>query len=130
MGLEITTADVEGIPVATLAGELDIYTVPHFQQTLEASFQESRRIAVDFRQVSLVDSSGLGALLRIAQVDGSRWRPVVLICEGPSMPRLLELTKLEDRFILVTDVSEMADALEAAAQESPERSNGGGAATG
>ncbi len=116
MGLEITAGNAEATPLFALAGELDIYTVPRFRQMVEGVLQDASRIALDLSDVVLVDSSGLGALLRLAQTDG-RWRPVVLVCQGPSIPRLLELTKLADRFIVVGSVDEIPAAFAAVSNE-------------
>lgn len=116
MGLEITAGNAEATPLFVLAGELDIYTVPRFRQMVEGVLQDASRIALDLSDVVLVDSSGLGALLRLAQTDG-RGRPVVLVCQGPSIPRLLELTKLADRFIVVGSVDEIPAAFAAISLE-------------
>ncbi len=116
MGLEITAGNAEATPLFVLAGELDIYTVPRFRQMVEGVLQDASRIALDLSDVVLVDSSGLGALLRLAQTDG-RGRPVVLVCQGPSIPRLLELTKLADRFIVVGSVDEIPAAFAAVSNE-------------
>lgn len=116
MGLEITAGSAEATPLFVLAGELDIYTVPRFRQMVDGVLQDASRIALDLSDVVLVDSSGLGALLRLAQTDG-RGRPVVLVCQGPAIPRLLELTKLADRFIVVGSVDEIPAAFAAVANE-------------
>lgn len=123
MGLTISESDCRGIPLFALNGEIDIYTVPQFLQAVEQVSRDAPGIAVDLRDVSLVDSSGLGALLRLAQTDGN-WRPVVLVCKGPSMPRLLELTKLADRFIVVDTVDDIETALETASRERMDVSDG------
>ena len=112
MGLEITPGTAGGVPLFVLTGELDIYTVPRFRHAVEDIVLDASRIALDLSNVALVDSSGLGALLRLAQTDG-RGRPVVLVCHGPSIPRLLELTKLADRFIVVGNVNDIATAFDA-----------------
>lgn len=112
MGLEITAGNAEGTPLFVLSGELDIYTVPRFRQTVEDVLQDASGVALHLCDVELVDSSGLGALLRMAQMDG-RGRPVVLVCQGPSIPRLLELTQLADRFTVVGSVDEIPAAFAA-----------------
>lgn len=115
MGLEISAGNAGGTPLFVLTGELDIYTVPRFRQTVEEVLQDAPRIALDLRDVALVDSSGLGALLRLAETDG-RVRPVVLLCKGPLIPRLLELTQLADRFIVVSGIDGITAAFDAASQ--------------
>lgn len=103
MALEIEAADAGGVPVFVLDGELDVYTVPRFQRSIEQVPDDVQQIILDLRAVSLVDSSGLGALLRLART-GTEWRHVALVCEGPAVPRLLELTNLADRFLVVASV--------------------------
>lgn len=123
VGLQISAGDVGGMPLFVLVGELDIYTVPQFQKAVQTVVEDAPGIAVDLSDISLVDSSGLGALLRLAQSDG-RWRPVALVCQGPSMPRLLELTKLADRFIVVDTVDEIATAFGAATKRRESQQTG------
>ncbi len=110
MGLTITASDADGTPIFAVRGEIDIYTVPEFLQAVETSAREAAAIVVDLREVALVDSSGLGALLRLAHVDG-RWRPVVLVCADQTVPQLLELTKLADRFFVIDDPTRVGQAL-------------------
>jgi anti-sigma B factor antagonist len=105
VALEIDAGEVDSVPVFVLDGELDIYTVPRFQRIVEQVPSSVQQIILDLRLVSLVDSSGLGALLRLAR-HGTDWRQVALVCEGRAVPRLLELTKLADRFLVVASVSE------------------------
>ena len=91
---------------------------------VEEALHDASRVALDLCDVALVDSSGLGALLRLAQTDG-RGRPVVLVCQGPLIPRLLELTKLADRFIVVCSIDDIAAAFDAASEgRDPEHAAG------
>ena len=115
MGLEITTGNAGEIPLFVLSGELDIYTVPRFRQLVEEAPRGTSRIALDLCGVTLVDSSGLGALLRLSQMDGGG-RPVILVCQGSSIPQLLELTKLADRFIVVGSIDDLAASFDATAE--------------
>jgi anti-anti-sigma factor len=117
MGLEITVCNAAGGTLLfVLSGELDISAVPRFRQMVEDVLPGASPVALDLRDVALVDSSGLGALLRLAQADGRR-RPVVLVCQGPSIRRLLELTDLADRFIVVGRIDEIPAAFAAAVRE-------------
>lgn len=92
------------MPVFELEGELDIYTVDTFRGAI-AVLDEVERVIVDVRSVELIDSSGLGALLALVQGPHGP-RRVALICMGSTVPRLLELTRLRDQFIVATSVEE------------------------
>jgi anti-sigma B factor antagonist len=90
MGLEITTLREGDRVVITLCGELDIYTAAEFSRYWDLVPAGSPDIVIDLTQVDLVDSSGLGALLRISP------RPK-LRCQR-SLTRLLRVTGLTDQF--------------------------------
>lgn len=117
MGLSVTARELASSPMFELAGELDIYTARGFIGEIEKVSPTEPCLVLDLSAVSLVDSSGLGALLRLAQSGGGN-RPVVLICNGPTIPRLLELTRLSDRFIL-TDSRDEAERAVAAQATTP-----------
>ena len=101
MSLVITEERVEHVPVLALAGELDIYTVDAFRRAAEP-MREHEAVIVDMGNVELVDSSGLGALLALCRAPDGR-RTVVLVCAGPAIPQLLELTRLDEHFLAVDD---------------------------
>lgn len=117
VALEIGTHEARGVPLFALDGELDIYTVPRFQHAIEQLPHDAEQIILDLRMVSLVDSSGLGALLRLVRHGADR-RQVALVCEGPTVPRLLELTKLADQFLVVANVAAAHRAFDARADGS------------
>ena len=101
MSLVITQERVDDVPVLALTGELDIYTVEAFRRAAEP-VREDAAVIVDMGKVELVDSSGLGALVALRQTAGGK-RTVVLVCPGPAIPRLLELTRLDEHFVFVDD---------------------------
>lgn len=109
MSLVITQQHLERVPVLDLAGELDIYTVDAFRRAAEP-VREHEAVIVDMGKVELVDSSGLGALLALCQSPDGR-RTVVLVCAGPAIPRLLELTRLDEHFLAVDDRCAALEAL-------------------
>ena len=111
MGLVVTLEQMEHVPVLALTGELDIYTVETFRRTAEP-ISEHEAVIVDMGAVDLVDSSGLGALLALCQTPDGR-RTVVLVCAGLAIPRLLELTRLDEHFIAVDDREAGIEALRA-----------------
>jgi anti-sigma B factor antagonist len=62
-----------GTAVVTVTGELDLYTAPQLQETLDAAIAGTpHELVVDLSDVSFVDSSGLSVLIRAHK----RLRPV------------------------------------------------------
>jgi anti-sigma B factor antagonist len=101
VSLVITQERVGDMPVLALTGELDIYTVEAFRRATD-SVRDDSAVIVDMSKVELVDSSGLGALVALCQAPDGK-RTVVLVCPGPAIPRLLELTRLDEHFVSVDD---------------------------
>ena len=65
MSLEVTTEAREGVTLVTLGGELDIYTVAGFRHDLENVDPAAQPLVIDLTEVTLLDSSGLGALVSL-----------------------------------------------------------------
>jgi anti-sigma B factor antagonist len=101
VSLVITHERVGGVPVLALTGELDIYTVETFRRAAEP-LKDDGAVIIDMGRIELVDSSGLGALVALCQASDGK-RTVVLVCAGPAIPRLLELTRLDEHFVSVDD---------------------------
>jgi anti-anti-sigma factor len=74
------------------AGELDLAVAPLLQQVLHEAARRSRLLVVDLREVTRVDSSGVGALVQ-ATVSADRAGCRVVLIRGLSqVDRLLALT--------------------------------------
>lgn len=87
--------------VIPLHGDLDLYVAPEVKQELLAAIDAgARRIVVDLRDVSFVDSTILGVLLnaakRLRAVDGE----VEVLCTKPSIRSLFKVTLLDRVFFI------------------------------
>lgn len=84
----------EGEVVVSVAGDVDSAAAAWFEvQVLACARGAPASVALDLRRVTFLDSTGLTALLRIAQRvrdDGGSLEVV----PGPAVHRLLELTGL------------------------------------
>jgi len=80
-------------------GELDLATVPAVEgEVQELRARGARRIVLDLREVTFMDSSGLSLLLRLdAEARSNGLTFAIVEGEGP-VRRLLELTDLADGF--------------------------------
>lgn len=92
-------------------GELDISATPRLSTVLAmASASRGGRLVLDLSEVTFIDSTALGTILKAAaQLEESRTSLAVVAPEGP-VRRLLEMTNLTQRFRLF---GTRADALEA-----------------
>jgi anti-sigma B factor antagonist len=80
-------------------GELDISATPRLSTVLAmASASRGGRLVLDLSDVTFIDSTALGTILKAAaQLDESGTNLAVVVPEGP-VRRLLQLTNLTQRF--------------------------------
>ncbi len=95
----------DGIVVVALTGSLDIYSLPALRDELEV-LAGTEPMVVDLSEVSLIDSAGLGALLRLsnrcAREGTTRFG---LICPRRRLRRVFEITGLRPAFTMGADLA-------------------------
>jgi anti-sigma B factor antagonist len=102
--LDLQVVTTAGYTVVEVGGEVDVATAPQLRGCLHRAIDAgSRRLVVDLRQASFIDSVDLGVLL------GARWRllahpghdgSVQLVCAEGLVLRVLRLTGLDGIFTL------------------------------
>jgi anti-sigma B factor antagonist len=91
--------DAQDPGVLKLSGELDIAVVETFLQQAQAALAETDRVLViDVDDVSFIDSTGLGALVRLREHAHANGKDVTLVHIPRQMGRILELTGLSGLF--------------------------------
>ena len=90
------------IRTLTLTGTLDIMSVRDVGATLsEAVGDMSRELVVDLRDVTFMDSTGLGALARAAQQLANQGRELtLLVTPGGPVEGLLDVSGMQDVFVV------------------------------
>ena len=105
--MEVSVSTEDGRSVVRLVGEVDTYTVPDVRAAFErVSLTPGGTVVVDLREVTFIDSSGLGAVIGLyhrARESGARLR---LVCDGVSL-RLVRLTRLDQ--VIDVDTSPTPD---------------------
>jgi len=79
--------------IIRMSGEFDLTKVEHFEASLE-SLPENGDIVVDLGSTSLIDSAGLGAILRLCRDRRQTEAAVVVRAPRPFQRRLFEVTGL------------------------------------
>jgi anti-anti-sigma factor len=98
--LQIVVADDDYPVRVALAGDLDLAGGDHLESMVQPWIERGARIELEVHLVGFVDSSGLAALLAIAQraadVDGH----LVLVDPSAQLLHLLDLTRTRDLFTI------------------------------
>ncbi|MDQ7906295.1 STAS domain-containing protein [Phytohabitans sp. ZYX-F-186] len=98
LGLTVEVEEHHDVSVAVARGVIDFWNVGPMQERLNDAFLASPHVVLDLRDVSFVDSTGLGLLLSVhdrAMAEGGWLRLAAL---NPLVRRLLQTTELERRF--------------------------------
>jgi len=111
--LDVRTDSRDDLVLVVLTGELDIYTVAGFRQEIEAIDLSGNRLVIDLNDVTLLDSSGLGALVSLLNQTRSGSGQLGLVCPHRRLRRVFEITGLRRAFVFGDDVDEVRTALDA-----------------
>jgi anti-sigma B factor antagonist len=89
--------------VVALAGELDLSTVPRLQSCLLEQQGAGAPVIVDLSQVSFIDSSGIGALVRAFHGSENGRRLLTVIAPNTQVERVLQVTGIDRALPLFGD---------------------------
>ena len=91
----VDSRDVQGASVIAVAGVVDSHTAPTVRDAVEAAIAPAARVTVDLRDVSFLDSTGLGvfvtALKHVREADGT----LDLVITSARVLKVFELTGLD-----------------------------------
>lgn len=113
MALDVSTTRRDDLTVVRLDGELDIYTVAGFRSELDALDPAASRIVIDLSEVTLLDSSGLGALVSLLNQARAGSGQLGLVCPHRRLRRVFEITGLRRAFTFGDDLEQVRDAMSA-----------------
>src|SRR5919202_3930066 len=93
--MDVRSSQSEGTARIELHGELDIGTAPKLDEAVERALDDGcREVVLDLGPTTLLDSSGLGALLRAArEVDARRATMAVVSPPGSEARLLIEMSR-------------------------------------
>lgn len=115
MGLTVTSTNHGELMVLALEGELDIYTVGAFRQESEKIDPGAAQVVVDLTDVTLLDSSGLGALVSLLNRARAADGLLGIVCPQRHLRRVFEITGLRRAFVFGDDLDGVRAALAEAA---------------
>jgi anti-anti-sigma factor len=95
-----------GIVVA-VSGEIDLATAPTVERELLRAEESHDLVAIDLRNTSFMDSTGLHAIMATHLRLRERGGQLVIVQGPPQVRRIFELTGLSDHLAMVGDETEL-----------------------
>ncbi|MDT4939105.1 MAG: anti-sigma factor antagonist [Pseudonocardiales bacterium] len=118
MEFSVAQQTVEGVPVVTVRGEIDVYSAPALKDALiELLAPEIPAVVVDLTEVGFLDSTGLGALVaaRTSATDSDARLPIV--SDRDRILKLFRITGLDAIFEIYPSVEAAVTAVNSPAPE-------------
>ena len=88
----------DGTTVLSVAGEIDLAVTDDFVAVADACLAQASGIELDLGDVTFIDSSGLGVLVRVRKEADQQSKSFNLARVSPAVQRLLEVTGLDHVF--------------------------------
>lgn len=99
---EVVTYETPKGVALRLVGEMDLSNVGLFEQVSDGLIRDERaEIAIDLRDLTFLDCTGLRALLRLRGCAGSNEAHLTLVAGAAQVMRLFQLTGVWERFEFV-----------------------------
>src|ERR1700733_13942673 len=93
--------------VVSVAGELDVLTVPRLKTTVDDIIRRrAGDVVIDLTHTEFIDSIGLHALLNIQRRLGERSRRLIVICASGPVRRAMDLARLSEILGVVSSLAE------------------------
>ena len=115
-GLTVEIRDEPGHVLITVAGEVDIATVPQLQERLAASAASGRPLIVDLDLVTFIDAAGLGVLASAASQAAAHGASLHAVCARYQVRRLFTITGLDRQIPLARTMTQACHNLAAAGE--------------
>ncbi len=98
LDLKINLKKEQGIPVIGLNGEIDVYTYPQLNETIEKILLEgSINIVVNMEDVRYIDSTGLGVLANTASKILTHKGQLNIVCTKPNVRKIFQVSGLMNK---------------------------------
>lgn len=101
MRLDVTSTTDGAVGIVTAAGAIDLSTAPRLREAVGDHLADGcAHLLLDLREVTFIDSTGLGLLVGAGKKASGLGGSVRVVCDNPRVLRLLALTGI-DRSVAV-----------------------------
>ena len=106
MQLDVSTPAPGQVPVATVTGEVDVYSASTLRDGLTELLAAGTGVVVDLTGVGFLDSTGLGALVAARKTAEEHGVALPLVCTAERILKLFTITGLDGVFTLCSSVED------------------------
>jgi anti-sigma B factor antagonist len=103
--------------VVSMAGELDLSTIPRVERQLFEQLRSNAGVIVDLTKVSFIDSSGIALLIQAFRATEDTGVLNTVISQGSQVDRVFRLAGIDRALPLFTDRAPAVEALNGGASD-------------
>jgi anti-sigma B factor antagonist len=85
----------DGVHIIGLRGELDLAGARIFEPVVMRAARRDRVILLDFRELTFIDSTGMGVILSALRLLGRHGGSLAIACDNPTVLRLFAITRMD-----------------------------------
>ncbi|MGN6161366.1 MAG: STAS domain-containing protein [Marmoricola sp.] len=93
-----TSTSSAGVPTVAASGDLDVASADQLVEAVNSVLGDQANLDLDLSAVSFMDSTGLGALIRVRNHLADRGGELTLTSVSPAVERVLVLVGMADGF--------------------------------
>lgn len=102
--------DIDGSRLVTVSGEIDLASAPKLEEALVE--EPDQTVIADLSDIGFIDSTGLRSLMTARDTISEKGGRLMLVFDEGPVERILELTRLTDRFEIFASTESAAQAAE------------------
>ena len=106
MQLDVSHLEPGQVPLASVSGEVDVYSAPALRDGLSDLLATGSSVIVDLTEVGFLDSTGLGALVAARKVAEDNGAQLPLVCTKERILKLFTITGLDGVFAIHETVAD------------------------
>lgn len=105
--MDISTSEVDGATVVAVSGELDVFTAPDLETTLEGLIDSGQaHIVIDLSAVEFLDSTGLGVMVKALKWAREAGGGLRVVATSERIVKVFRITGLDEVMALSDSVKE------------------------
>jgi anti-anti-sigma factor len=89
--------------IVAVTGDVDLATVDVLRAQLTSALDRARKVVLDLREVSFMDTQGLAAVIEAERASSAAGTDFVVVRAPATVHRLFEMIGLTDRLTVVDD---------------------------
>lgn len=102
-------SDISDVPIVCVNGEIDVYTSPKLNDTLNKIINsENKEVVLNLEKVHYIDSTGLGIIAHNADMFTNKGGNFKVVCAQPQLRKIFDVSGLSKKNVKLFEAEAQA----------------------